>query len=89
MAIEDLNTSRGRVFASQGYKVVGIDARKEPVDLAKTLKYPPDLTILATETKADDASQQIRQLDSKKPFEGLDGPFASFRLAQTRLDIDH
>jgi hypothetical protein len=57
----------------QGYKVVGIDARKEPIELAGQLKYPPDLLLNATEIKAEDALKKVAELDKEKPFEGLDG----------------
>lgn len=53
--------------------MVGIDARKEPIDLAKQLKYPPDLVLNSTESKAEDTRKQVAELDPKKPFEGLDG----------------
>ena len=51
---------------------MGIDARTEPIDLAKSLKYPPDLTLLTTEIQVEDALNAIRQLDPEKSFEGLD-----------------
>lgn len=57
----------------QGYKVVGIDARPEPIDLAKSLKYPPDLVLDATKIKTEDALPKVKELDPEKPFEGLDG----------------
>lgn len=61
----------------QGYKVVGIDARKEPIELAGQLKYPPDLLLNATEIKAEDALKKVAELDKEKPFEGLDGKHAA------------
>lgn len=57
----------------QGYKVVGIDARPEPIELAKSLKYPPDLVLDVTKIKAEDALPKVKELDPQKPFEGLDG----------------
>lgn len=60
-------------FAAQGYKVVGIDARKEPIELTKSLKYAPDLVLNSKETSADKAKEQVKALDPEKPFEGLDG----------------
>jgi len=70
----------------KGYKVVGVDARKEPVELAKSLKYPPDLTILTTETSAEDALKAVAKLDSQKPFEGLD---AAILLADPQGSVDY
>jgi hypothetical protein len=60
-------------FSLQGYKVVGIDARPEPVELAKTLKYTPDLALLASETKAEEALEKIKKMTPDKAFEGIDG----------------
>ncbi|CAD6566930.1 MAG: hypothetical protein CYPHOPRED_001274 [Cyphobasidiales sp. Tagirdzhanova-0007] len=71
---------------TMGYKVVGIDARPEPVELAKSLTYPPDLTLMATETKVEDAMKQIKQLDSQKAFEGLD---AVILLADPQESFDY
>jgi hypothetical protein len=52
---------------------VGLDARPEPIDLARSLKYPPDLAIDVTKIKAEDALAKVKELDPEKPFEGVDG----------------
>lgn len=57
----------------QGYKVVGLDARQEPIDLAKSLKYPPDLVLDVTKAKPEDCMPQVKALDPEKAFEGFDG----------------
>ncbi|KAK9899837.1 alcohol dehydrogenase [Cystobasidium minutum MCA 4210] len=69
-----------------GYKVVGIDARPEPIDLAKSLKYPPDLVLDATKIKAEDALPKVKELDPTKPFEGLD---AVILLADPQSSFDY
>lgn len=57
----------------QGYIVVGVDARPEPIDLVKSLALAPDLCINAATTSVDDALVQIAALDPQKPLRGLDG----------------
>ena len=74
-----------RCFGVQGYKVVGIDARTEPIELTKSLKYPPDLVLNSKETSADKAREQVKALDPEKPFEGLDGEFLCPSRALFRL----
>jgi len=70
----------------KGYKVVGIDARKEPIELAGQLKYPPDLLLNATEIKAEDALKKVAELDKEKPFEGLD---AAILLADPQESVNY
>lgn len=70
----------------KGYKVVGIDARPQPIELAKRLKYPPDLLLQTDQVKAQDALPKIRALDPEKPFQGLD---AAILLADPQESIDY
>lgn len=72
----------------KGYKVVGIDARPEPIELAKQLKYPPDLLLNAGETKAEDARKKVAELDKEKPFDGVDGKLA-YRVDPIRWKLKH
>lgn len=62
----------------QGLKVVGIDARKEPIELAKQLKEElrPDLILDASQTSAEDAMKEIKKLRPSDYFgwDGCDGP---------------
>ncbi|CCG81730.1 Alcohol dehydrogenase [Taphrina deformans PYCC 5710] len=55
-----------------GLNVVAIDSRKEPIDLAKTLKYPPDLTINVKDTEAKDAMKRISEMRKNTDWPGLD-----------------
>lgn len=45
-----------------GYKCVGIDARKEPIDLVNSVEHKPNLTINAAEVSGADAAEQINKL---------------------------
>jgi hypothetical protein len=58
---------------NQGYKVVAIDNRPEPIALAKALKYPPDIILNSVVTSADAAVQAVDSIKGDKPFPGLDG----------------
>lgn len=73
MGLGALGTLGVQFAKVMGYKVVGVDARKEPIELTKSLKYPPDLVLHAQETKAEEALKQIKDLAPEKAFEGLDG----------------
>lgn len=54
-------------------QVVAIDTREEPIKLAKSLKYPPTLTLNATETDAKDAMSHISKLEKpNNAWPGLD-----------------
>jgi len=57
---------------AMGLKVVGIDARPEPVELAEKLKLSPDLTIDASKTSVQDALREIKKLRPDDYF-GWDG----------------
>jgi len=51
--------------------VVGIDSRKEPISLAKTLKYTADLLIDSSHG-VQAAVEQIKKLPKNNDFSGLD-----------------
>ncbi|KAL8277614.1 hypothetical protein RQP46_010046 [Phenoliferia psychrophenolica] len=57
---------------AMGYIVVGVDARPEPIELAKSLVLAPDLCINAATTSVEDALTAIAALDPKKQLRGLD-----------------
>jgi 2-polyprenyl-3-methyl-5-hydroxy-6-metoxy-1,4-benzoquinol methylase len=66
-----------RLNPLQGYKVIGVDARKEPIQLAKDLKKNgADVLINADTTSVEEALKQIKQLDS----EGLSGAYTHFKV---------
>ncbi|EIM85373.1 GroES-like protein [Stereum hirsutum FP-91666 SS1] len=56
---------------SMGYVVVGVDARDEPIELAKSLKLAPHLCLDAREG-VESATKAIAALNPEKPFPGLD-----------------
>jgi len=56
---------------TMGYKVVGVDARDEPIKLANSLKYKPDLCINTTKG-VDEAWKQIEELTKDEAYPGLD-----------------
>jgi alcohol dehydrogenase, propanol-preferring len=51
--------------------VVGVDARKEPIELTKSLKFTADLLIDSTKGK-ESAVEQIDKLKKNSEFSGLD-----------------
>jgi alcohol dehydrogenase, propanol-preferring len=51
--------------------VVGVDSRKEPIELTKSLKYTADLLIDSTKGK-DAALREIDELKKNNEFSGLD-----------------
>ena len=51
--------------------MVGIDSRKEPIELTKELKYTADLLIDSTKG-VKDAHEAIGKLKKNNAFEGLD-----------------
>ncbi|KAK8843346.1 hypothetical protein IAR55_007002 [Kwoniella newhampshirensis] len=57
---------------AMGLKVVGIDARPEPIAMTKGLNLAPDLLIDATKTEADAAKKQIADL-REDGYVGWDG----------------
>lgn len=61
----------------QGLKVVGVDARPEPIEMTRAFKLAPDLLLDATETSAEEAVELIKQLRSKDyvGWDGADGKF--------------
>ncbi|KAL7009284.1 hypothetical protein EMMF5_000914 [Cystobasidiomycetes sp. EMM_F5] len=71
---------------TMSYKVVGVDARKEPVELATRLQYPPDLVLNSKEVDAETAREKVVKLDEQKPFHGLD---AAILLADPQESIDY
>jgi hypothetical protein len=58
-------------------KVVGIDARPEPIDLAKNCALPPDIVLDASKTSVEQAQEQIAKLrpDDYVGWPGVDGKF--------------
>lgn len=52
-----------------GYVVVGVDARDEPIELAKSLKLAPHLCLDAREG-VESATKAIAALNPEKPFPG-------------------
>lgn len=52
-----------------GYIVVGVDARDEPIDLAKGLKLAPDL-VLDARDGVESAAEKIAALNPDKPYPG-------------------
>jgi hypothetical protein len=46
----------------KGYKVVGIDARQQPIDLVKGSNVPPDLVLDASKTSVEEAQKEIAKL---------------------------
>lgn len=63
-----------------GIKVIAIDNRKEPLELVKNLKYPPDLLINSSQTNSENA---IKQIDPLKPTFGANYPGADATLVLT------
>ena len=55
----------------QGLKVVGIDAREQPIELVKSLKYAPDLCINTT-AGAEAARKQVDEFTKDEAYPGLD-----------------
>jgi D-arabinose 1-dehydrogenase-like Zn-dependent alcohol dehydrogenase len=51
--------------------VVGVDSRKEPIELSKSLKYTADLLIDSTKGK-EAALREIDELKKNNEFSGLD-----------------
>ena len=74
----------------QGLKVVGIDARPEPIKLAMGMKLAPDLCFDATKTTAEDAVKEIVKLrpDGYEGWDGVDGGAAP-KSELTNSHIDH
>ncbi|WVF65585.1 hypothetical protein IAT40_000315 [Kwoniella sp. CBS 6097] len=68
-ALGSLGVQMGKAL---GYKVVGIDARPEPIELVKSFKLAPDLIIDASKTSAEDAVKQIVKL-RPEGYKGWDG----------------
>ena len=50
------------VLIIKGYKVVGIDARQQPIDLVKGSNVPPDLVLDASKTSVEEAQKEIAKL---------------------------
>jgi D-arabinose 1-dehydrogenase-like Zn-dependent alcohol dehydrogenase len=50
---------------------VGVDSRKEPLELTRSLKYTADLLIDSSQGK-DKALEEIRKLEKNNDFPGLD-----------------
>lgn len=67
----------------QGLKVVGIDAREQPIELVKSLKYAPDLCINTT-AGAEAARQQVDDFTKDEAYPGLDA-YALILHPQTLL----
>jgi len=65
----------------QGYKVVGIDAREEPIDLINGSNLPPDIAIDARKTSVEEAQKEIAKLrpDDYVGWPGVDG-MSHFRI---------
>jgi 2-polyprenyl-3-methyl-5-hydroxy-6-metoxy-1,4-benzoquinol methylase len=59
----------------KGYKVVGIDARQQPIDLVNSSSHPPDITIDASKTSIEEAQKQIAKLrpNDYVGWPGVDG----------------
>lgn len=55
-----------------GLQVVAVDARTEPINLAKSLKYPPDLTLNSKDLDAPAALEEINKLKKNTAWPGLD-----------------
>jgi D-arabinose 1-dehydrogenase-like Zn-dependent alcohol dehydrogenase len=55
----------------EGLTVVGIDSRKEPLELTKSLKYTADLLIDSSQGK-ETALEEIKKLKKNSIFPGLD-----------------
>ncbi|WVQ93247.1 hypothetical protein IAU59_000313 [Kwoniella sp. CBS 9459] len=68
-ALGSLGVQMGKAL---GYKVVGIDARPEPIELVKSFKLAPDLVIDASKTSAEDAMKEIVKL-RPEGYKGWDG----------------
>lgn len=60
-----------------GLQVVAIDTRAEPIKLAKSLKYPPDMIINSKESDAKKAMEQISSLKKNNDWPGLDATIVS------------
>ncbi|GFZ49271.1 hypothetical protein JCM24511_07390 [Saitozyma sp. JCM 24511] len=64
---------------AMGLKVVGVDARPYPIELARDLRFAPDLLINASETSPAEARKAIldmrgpEYLPFAEPFNGVDG----------------
>lgn len=71
-----------------GYKVVGIDKRQAPLDLAKKLKYSPDLILDATQPASENL-KLIDQIDSSRQRSGVDATiYATDNLSAFQYAVD-
>lgn len=61
-----------QIAKTMGLQVVAVDARAEPIKLAKSLKYPPDLTINSKDIQADGAMKEISKMKKNTAWRGLD-----------------
>ncbi|OCF35536.1 hypothetical protein I316_02588 [Kwoniella heveanensis BCC8398] len=68
-ALGSLGVQMGKAL---GYKVIGIDARPEPIELVKSFKLAPDLVIDASKTSAKDTIKEIVKLRAEG-YKGWDG----------------
>lgn len=64
----------------KGYKVVGIDARQQPIDLVKGSNVPPDLVLDASKTSVEEAQKEIAKLRPADyvGWPGVDGTFTLY-----------
>lgn len=60
-----------------GLQVVAIDTRSEPIKLAKSMKYPPDMIINSTESDAKQAMKEVSSLKKNNAWPGLDATIVS------------
>lgn len=61
-----------QVAKTMGLQVVAVDAREEPIKLAKSLKFPPDLTLNSKQLDAELALKEITKLKKNNAWPGID-----------------
>ena len=70
----------------QDLKVAGVDARKEPIDLAKSLQFAPDLCINVKD--GDEAARkQVDEMTKDAAYPGLDAYARSVYVSEYKLTV--
>ncbi|WWC73112.1 uncharacterized protein I206_107077 [Kwoniella pini CBS 10737] len=75
-----LGTLGVQMAKAMGLKVVGIDARSQPIELVKSFKLKPDLIIDGSKIKEEEAMKEIIKL-RPEGYEGWDGVDATILTA--------
>lgn len=61
-----------QIAKTMGLQVVAIDAREEPIKLARSLKFPPDLVLNSKQLDAETAVKEIQKLNKKTAWPAID-----------------